>query len=110
MMRIEQMHLTTEDLVVTATSADNTLRAAITGKQIFVLGWVLIGDGVGTYRFEAGTGGTALTGVMPIAGAAGSVVPVGITPWLTVAAGSLLNLEVGGGIGVFGVVKIGYYS
>jgi hypothetical protein len=51
--------------VINAASSDNTLVAAVTGKKIRVLAALFTLAGTTpTARFESGTGGTALTGVM----------------------------------------------
>lgn len=82
--------------VIDATTGDNTIVAAVSGKRIRVYQLVLMADAAVAARFESGAGGTALTGVMPLAantGFAPGWCPVG---QFETAAGSLLNLEVTG--------------
>lgn len=76
-----------------ATSGDNTIVAAVSGKKIRVLSVVLVSAGSMTVRFESGAGGTALTGQMTVA--AGSGFAPGYDPHghFETAAGELLNLE-----------------
>src|SRR5687768_9803 len=76
-----------------ATSGDNTLVAAVTGKRIRVLDIVLISAGTMTVRFESGASGTALTGQMSVA--AGTGFAPGFSPvgHFETAAGALLNME-----------------
>jgi NAD(P)H-dependent flavin oxidoreductase YrpB (nitropropane dioxygenase family) len=83
--------------VINAASSDNTLVAAVTGKKIRVLAALFTLAGTTpTARFESGTGGTALTGVM--APTAGSVIHLPYNPlgWFETAAAELLNLELTG--------------
>ncbi len=95
-----------------ATSGNNTLVAAVTGKKIKVLGLVLVAAGAVTVRLESGAGGTALTGVMSLTANGGLqlVWPMSEPgyPWVETAAGSLLNMELGGAVQVSGVIV--YYT
>lgn len=94
-----------------ATSGDNTLVSAVTGKKIRVLALFLtVADAV-TIRFESGAGGTALTGVMtvdhdPATGVTSNpfVLPLNLAGWFETAAGSLLNMELSGAIQVSGAL------
>lgn len=86
-----------------ATSGDNTLVAAVAGKKIRVLAAVLVMTGTAvTIRFESGAGGAALTGQMTPS--QGNVITLPFNPagWFETAAGSLLNLELGGAQSVDG--------
>lgn len=84
-----------------ATSGNNTLVAAVTGKKIRVLGYTLVSGGTVLARFESGANGTALTGQMTLA--ANNVVsaycPHGL---FETAAAALLNLELNDSITVDG--------
>jgi len=53
--------------VIDAASGDTSLVAAVTGKKIRVISFMLVGGGAATARFESGAGGTALTGQMLLA-------------------------------------------
>lgn len=80
-----------------ASSGDNTLVSAVTGKKIRVLACILVMTGTAvTIRFESGASGTALTGQMTPLQGGGFVLPFNPLGWFETAAGSLLNLELGG--------------
>lgn len=87
-----------------ATSGNNTLVAAVTGKKIRVLAFLLVAAGAVSARFESDADGTALTGVMSLA--ANAVVEASHNPagWFETAAGELLNLELSGAVSVDGVL------
>lgn len=87
-----------------ATSGDNTVVAAVTGKKIRVVQLLLVAAGTVTVRWESGAGGTALTGQMSHLDAAGEVLPFSPIGWFETAAGSLLNLELSGNVSVDGVL------
>lgn len=87
-----------------ATSGDNTVVAAVTGKKIRVVQLLLVAAGTVTVRWESGTGGTALTGQMSHVDAAGEVLPFSPAGWFETAAGVLLNLELSGAVSVDGVL------
>jgi hypothetical protein len=90
-------------VVDAASSGDNPVIAAVSGKKIRVLAGSLTMTGTAiAIRFESGAGGTALTGQMtPALGQTISLpfCPVG---HFETAAGSLLNLELGGAQSVDG--------
>ncbi len=97
--------------VSAASSGDNTLVAAVTGKRIKVLALVLVAASAVTVRLESGAGGTALTGVMNLAASDLRVVFPPSEPgyhWVETAAGELLNLELGDAVQVSGCVV--YYT
>ena len=98
--------------VSAASSGDNTLVAAVTGKKIKVLGLVLVGAGAVDVRLESGAGGTALTGVMSLTanGDLKIVFPMSEPGyhWVETAAGALLNLELSGAVQVSGCLV--YYT
>lgn len=79
-----------------ATSGDNTLVAAVTGKKIRVLNIVIISAGSMTIRFESGASGTALTGQMTVAAGTGFAPGFDPTGHFETAAGALLNMELSG--------------
>ena len=85
-----------------ASSGNNTLLAAVTGKKIRVLAYTLLAAGAVVARFEDGAGGTALTGIMTL----GTGIPA--SPALNnhghfeTTAATLLNLELSGAVQVSG--------
>lgn len=85
-----------------ATSGDNTIVAAVTGKKIRVLSYVLVSAGTVTARFESGAGGTALTGQMTMAVNTNHVAPFSPVGHFQTAEGALLNLELSGAVSVDG--------
>jgi hypothetical protein len=85
-----------------ASSGDNTVVAAVTGKKIRVLSFFLVAAGAVTVRFESGASGTALTGVMSLAANGGLSCPLNELGYFETAAGVLLNLELGGVVQVSG--------
>lgn len=87
-----------------ATSGDNTIVAAVTGKKIRVHQVLVVAAGTVTLRWESGAGGTALTGQMSHVDAAGEVLPFNEVGWFETAAGSLLNLELSGAVSADGVL------
>ena len=98
-------------VISAATSGNNTLVAAVTGKKICVLGMLLVATADVDVRLESGADGTALTGVMEMAAAGnGFVLPMSTVGyhWVETAAGSLLNLELSGAVQVSGLLV--YYE
>jgi hypothetical protein len=85
-----------------ATSGDNTIVAAVAGKKIRVLSYVLASAGTVTARWESGAGGTALSGQMTTA--VNSVIEASFNPYghFETAADALLNLELSGAVSVDG--------
>ena len=86
-----------------ASSGDNTVVAAVTGKIIQVWAYTIVASGAVNARFESGAGGTALTGQMNF-GAAGEGVSASssLVPLFETAEGELLNLELSGAVSVDG--------
>ncbi len=81
-------------IISTAVSQTNTLVAAVAGKKIRVLAYAITAEtAAGTFRFEDGAAGSALTGVMTIADNAAVVVPFNPVGWFETSAATLLNLE-----------------
>lgn len=91
-------------VVDNATSGDNTLVAAVTGKKIRVHQLALIGSAAVTVRFESGASGTALTGQMQFAANGGFVLPFSPMGWFETASDTLLNMELNGATSVDGVL------
>lgn len=85
-----------------ATSGDNTLVAAVTGKKIRVLSVYLVAAGAVTARFESGASGAALSGQMSLAANGAVALPFNPGGWFETAAATLLNLELGGAVSVDG--------
>ena len=86
-------------------SGDNTIIAAAgAGKQILVLGCVLIAAGAVNIRFEDGAGGTSLTGVMNLTTNSGFTLPFSEIGWFITTADTLLNLELSGATAVAGTL------
>lgn len=85
-----------------ASSGDNTIVAAVTGKKIRVINYALVATTAVTVAFESGAGGTALTGDMSIGATGGIVAPDADSGWFETAAGALLNMELGGAVQVSG--------
>lgn len=85
-----------------ASSPDNTIVTAVTGKRIVVVSYALVASAGVTVRFESGASGTALTGQMSLAANGG--VSSGFNPGghFATVAGALLNLELGGAESVDG--------
>lgn len=85
-----------------ATSGDNEIVAAVTGKAIRVVNFCIVSAGAATARFESAAGGTALTGQMTLA--ASTVVAPGesMQGHFQTAAGAALNLELSAAVSVDG--------
>ena len=80
--------------IAASSSGNNTLVAAVTGKRIRVLQYLLMASGAVNAKFQSGAGGSDISGLHYFdangAGAAPPWCPVGI---LETASGSLLNLN-----------------
>lgn len=85
-----------------ATSGNNTIVAAVSGKKIRVLGVFLVASADVTVRFESGANGTALTGQMQLVANTGFVLPFSPVGWFETAATTLLNLELSAAVSVDG--------
>ena len=85
-----------------ATSGNNTLRAAVTGRKVRVHSYMLVAAGAVTARFESGADGTALTGQMTLAASTPVYAPHNPTGWFETALSTLLNLELSGAVSVDG--------
>lgn len=84
-----------------STSGDNTIVAAVTGKKIRVLQYVLIAAGAVNARWQSAAAGSYLSGALPLAAQAGASAAFGGGLFET-AAGELLNLELSAAIQVSG--------
>lgn len=89
-------------IIDNATSGDNTIVAAVTGKKIRVISGLLISAGTVTVRFESGAGGTALTGQISLVANVGFNIPEAMAGAFETAASALLNLELSGAVSVDG--------
>jgi hypothetical protein len=85
-----------------ATSGNNTLVAAVTGKKIRVLSYVINSVSAVTVRFEDGAGGTALSGVMSLPSTNTIVANHNPLGWFETTAATLLNMELGAALQVSG--------
>lgn len=91
-----------------AASGDNTIVAAVAAsapepaKKIRVLGYVLVADGAVTAQWQSGAAGTALSGAMSLAANGGVSAPFSPVGQFETVAGALLNLSLGGAVGVRG--------
>lgn len=90
--------------IAAASSGDNTLVAAVTGKRIRVIFMDLLASDAVNARFESAAGGTALTGLHYLAANGGWVWPYNPAGWIETLAGQLLNLELSGAVAVGGVL------
>ena len=88
-----------------ASSGNNTLVAAVSGKKIRVLALfaTMTGSAV-TIRFEDGADGTALTGQMGPTSGQTIVLPFNPVGWFETSAATLLNMELSGAQSVDGVL------
>lgn len=88
-----------------ATSGDNTIVDAVTGKKIVVISGQLISAGTMTVRFESGASGTALTGQMSVQASTGFHMPHNPLGHFETAEGQLLNLELSAATSVDGYIN-----
>lgn len=84
--------------VISNAAGDLAVVAAVTGRKIRVVQFYIRQSAAGTIRFEDGTSGTALTGVM-VTTTADLVVDSGFNPYghFQTSASTLLNIEIGTG-------------
>ena len=88
-----------------ASSGNNTVVAAVTGKKIRVLALAMTMTGTAvTIRFEDGASGTALTGQMQPRQGQTVTLPFNPVGWFETSAATLLNQELGGAQSVDGVL------
>ena len=91
-------------IINAASSGNNTLVAAVTGKKIRVTSLMLISAGTVNVRFESAADGTALSGEMPLIANVGFVLPPHPKGWAETAVGALLNMELSAAISVDGLL------
>lgn len=87
-----------------ATSGNNTLVAAVSGKKIRVMSCFFICAGAVNVRFESGAGLTALTGQMNFPANGGISLPFNPGGWFETNAGELLNMELSDAVSVDGAL------
>ena len=88
-----------------ASSGNNTLVAAVSGKKIRVLALFITMTGtLVTIRFEDGAGGTALTGQMGPTAGQPIVLPFSPVGWFETSDATLLNMELSGAQSVDGAL------
>ena len=88
-----------------ASSGNNTVVAAVTGKKIRVLALAMTMTGTAvTIRFEDGASGTAVPGQMQPTQGQTVTLPFNPVGWCETSAATLLNLELGGAQSVDGVL------
>lgn len=81
-----------------ASSGDNELVAAVSGKRIKVLALCIVAAGAVVARLESGAGGTALTGQMSLAQNGVVVWPESSSGWAIGDGDANLNLELSGAV------------
>jgi hypothetical protein len=88
------------------TTGDNTIVAAATGKLITVVALLLVSTGTTNITVKDGTGGTALSGAMPLAAGVPLILKVDSTvDWYsTSAAANNLVLNQSGAVQISGTV------
>lgn len=91
---IEDLQSAVSYASVNVSTGDNTLVAAVSGKKICLLACSLSASAAGAIRFEDGAGGTALSGVIPLAASQQFLLPFSPSGWFETTANTLLNLEV----------------
>ena len=87
-----------------ATSGNNTLISAVSGKKIRVLSLLMVAAGTVNTRFESGANGTALSGQMNLVANTGFCLPFNPVGWFETASAVLLNLELSAAISVDGIL------
>ncbi len=101
-----------------ASSGDNVIQAAVSGKLIAVKAYVLVADGAVTAQFYDGASANnlPLSGPLSFAANGGAVAPLYSNPdethggqWFKTSLGNALVLKLGGAVGVRGhmVLRIG---
>ena len=85
-----------------ASSGDNTLKTAVSGKRILVTSLFLLAAGTVNVRFESSAGGTALTGQMNLIANSGFALNYNEYGWFVTLKDELLNLELSAAISVDG--------
>jgi hypothetical protein len=88
----------------TAVLGNTTLVAAVSGRKIRVVGFIIVADGTVSITFQSGAGGTALTGAMPMAANTHIHGGHNSAGWFETAEGALLNLNLSAAVGVRGAL------
>lgn len=88
-----------------ATSGDNELVAAVTGKKIRVVSMFYLASGTVTATFQSAAGGTAITGGLQHTAQTGAVLPLNEDGWFETIAGEALNLNLSAAISVDGALS-----
>ncbi len=90
-------------VINTASNGNNTLNAALSGAlKIRILAGVVMAAGSVNVTFQSGTGGTAITGPMPLIANVGWTMPYNPKGWFETAPATLLNLNLSNGVQVSG--------
>jgi hypothetical protein len=97
-------------IINAASSGNNTLVAAVTGKKIRVISMFLTTDAAVTATIQSGAGGTALVGALSLGDSTGTNAPGFVLGenthgWFQTAAGALLNLNLSGAVQVSGCLS-----
>lgn len=87
-----------------ASSGNNTIVAAVTGKKIRVLSYSLVVTSAVTAQWKSATGGANLSGAMPFGANGGISAPHSPVGHFETASGELLNLVLGSAVAVAGHV------
>lgn len=92
-----------------ASSGNNTIVAAVTGKIINVIGCFLMASGTVTAKFQSAAGGTDLMGGVALTAQTGFMLPLApawpnetIPFWFRTVVSELLNLNLSGAVQVSG--------
>ena len=88
-----------------ATSGNNTIVAAVSGKKIRVLSLFYLASGTVTCTWQTAAGGTALTGGLQHTAQTGAVLPFNEDGWFETVAGDLLNLSLNSATSVDGALS-----
>lgn len=81
---------------------DNTLVAAIVGRKIRVINYVLYASATGAANFTSGAGGTVLARCLPAVNGGASFAGDENSPAFETAAGAALVLNNGAGVDILG--------
>jgi hypothetical protein len=108
MLSLDSYQIKTANIAA-STSGDNTIVAAVAGKQIWVLECVLMANGTVNVKFQSGASGTDITGLFYLIANTGFSKNHGggdrAMPLCATATGELLNLNLSASIAVGGVLK-----
>lgn len=91
-----------------ASAGNNTIVAAVSGKEIVVVQFGIVADAAVTVKFQSAAGGTDVTGAMSFAANGGIAPPYCEVGHFKTASGALLNMVLGGAVGVRGWIV--YYE